>query len=77
MLDNSSAAAMRDPMLCEAVARTLSAGALRFGQLEGVTAALFNLLNKHEHLPGPLAQLAAFSARRNDDNRLVNVLLIC
>lgn len=71
MLDNSSAAAMRDPVVGEAVARILTAGALRFGQLEGVTAALFNLLNKHEHLPGPLAQLAAFSARRGDDNRLV------
>ena len=71
MLDNGSPAVMRDPVVGEAVARVLAAGALRFGQLEGVTAALFNLLNKHEHLPAPLAHIAAFSARRNDDNRLV------
>ena len=71
MLDNTSTAVMRDAVVFEAVARILSAGALRFGQLEGVTAAVFDLLNKHEHLPGPLAGIAAFSAHRNNDNRLV------
>jgi len=43
----------------------------RFGQLESVTNQLFNLLNKHEHLAGPLAALAAHPALRSDDSRLV------
>jgi len=43
----------------------------RFGQLESVTNQLFNLLNKHEHLAGPVAALAAQPALRGDDSRLV------
>ena len=48
----------------------------RFGQLESVTNQLFNLLNKHEHLAGPVAALAAHPALRSDDSRLVRTEIL-
>jgi hypothetical protein len=32
---------------------------------------LFDLLNKHEHIPAVLAHITEFVSRRNHDNRLV------
>ena len=43
----------------------LGACALKWGQLENVTTSLVHLLNKHEHLPGPIAECAAAAADRH------------
>lgn len=49
-----------------------AAAALRYGQLEPVAHALFDVLNKHEHIPAVIADIAEFASRRNHDNRLVS-----
>lgn len=48
-----------------------AATALRHGQLEPVAHALFDVLNKHEHIPAVVADIAAFASLRNHDSRLV------
>ena len=48
----------------------LGACALKWGQLDNVTTALVHLLNKHEHLPGPIAECAAVAADRHENARL-------
>ena len=48
----------------------LGACALKWGQLENVTTSLVHLLNKHEHLPGPIAECAAAAADRHENARL-------
>ena len=53
----------------------LGACALKWGQLENVTTALVHLLNKHEHLPGPIAECAAIAADRFENARLAAALL--
>ena len=40
-----------------------------------VTTALLHLLNKHEHLPGPVAELAEAAVKRHGDSRLAVSLL--
>ena len=50
---------------------TAAAAALRYNQLEPVACMLFDLLNKHEHIPAVLADITEFVSRRNHDNRLV------
>ena len=40
-----------------------------------VTTALLHLLNKHEHLPGPVAELAEAAVKRHGDSRLAVALL--
>jgi hypothetical protein len=50
---------------------TTAAAALRYNQLEPVACMLFDLLNKHEHIPAVLADITEFISRRNHDNRLV------
>lgn len=50
---------------------TAAAAALRYNQLEPVACVLFDLLNKHEHIPAVLADITEFVSRRNHDNRLV------
>jgi hypothetical protein len=72
MLDNPNSAAMKDKAVREAVFRILSVAALRYAQLESISASLVNLLSKHEHLPPVLAQLAEFAAATNSDGRLVS-----
>jgi condensin complex subunit 1 len=47
----------------------------RHGQLVTVTTALLHLLNKHEHLPGPVAELAEAAVKRHGDSRLAVALL--
>ena len=53
----------------------LGACALKWGQLDNVTTALVHLLNKHEHLPGPIAECAAVAADRHENARLAAALL--
>ena len=50
---------------------TAAAAALRYNQLEPVACVMFDLLNKHEHIPAVLADITEFVSRRNHDNRLV------
>lgn len=35
---------------------------------------LFDVLNKHEHIPAVIADIAEFASHRNHDNRLVRPL---
>ena len=49
--------------------------ALKWGQLEQVTTALIHLLNKHEHLPGPIAELASSAADRFENAHLAAALI--
>jgi hypothetical protein len=48
----------------------------RYGQLESVTSAVSDLLNKHEHTPAPLAELLRVSVVQWGDARLVRRLLL-
>lgn len=51
-----------------------AATALRYGQVESVAHGLFDVLNKHEHIPAVIADIAEFASHRNHDNRLVRPL---
>ena len=53
----------------------LGACALKWGQLDTVVTALVHLLNKHEHLPGPIAECVAVAADRHENARLAAALL--
>ena len=58
--------ALRSKITKGAAFSMLGACALKWGQLENVTTALVHLLNKHEHLPGPIAECAAVAADRRE-----------
>lgn len=55
----------------EAAFKLLSALTHRYGQLDVVGGALVDLMNKHEHLPAALAELAEYAAQHHNDPRLV------
>ena len=67
--------ALRSKITKSAAFSMLGACALKWGQLENVTTALVHLLNKHEHLPGPIAECAAIAADRFENARLAAALL--
>ena len=67
--------ALRSKITKGAAFSMLGACALKWGQLENVTTALVHLLNKHEHLPGPIAECAAVAADRFENARLAAALL--
>ena len=67
--------ALRSKITKGAAFSMLGACALKWGQLENVTTALAHLLNKHEHLPGPIAECAAVAADRFENARLAAALL--
>ena len=67
--------ALRSKITKNAAFSMLGACALKWGQLENVTTALVHLLNKHEHLPGPIAECAAIAADRFENARLAAALL--
>ena len=67
--------ALRSKITKGAAFSMLGACALKWGQLENVTTALAHLLNKHEHLPGPIAECAAIAADRFENARLAAALL--
>ena len=67
--------ALRSKITKGAAFSMLGACALKWGQLENVTTALVHLLNKHEHLPGPIAECAAIAADRFENARLAAALL--
>ena len=53
-------------------AHVLVVAALKYNQLEGVSTALVDLLNKHEHTPAPVAELLRYSIAQYDDARLAS-----
>ena len=55
----------------EGAFRLLAALAHRFQQLDVVTGAMVGLLNKLDHVPAVLAELAEFALTRHGDARLV------
>ena len=67
--------ALRSKITKHASFNMLGACALKWGQLENVTTTLVHLLNKHEHLPGPIAECAAVAADRFENARLAAALL--
>ncbi|KAK9823736.1 hypothetical protein WJX72_005030 [[Myrmecia] bisecta] len=71
----ASAAAVKNKGNRDSAARILSACALKYQQLETISASLVALLNKHEHLPAPLAEVAQISANLYEDNRLAVEML--
>ena len=70
-----SQTALRSKVTKAAAFDMLGACALKWGQLENVTTSLVHLLNKHEHLPGPIAECAAAAADRHENARLAASLL--
>ena len=70
-----SQSALRSKVTKAAAFDMLGACALKWGQLENVTTSLLHLLNKHEHLPGPIAECAAAAADRHENARLAASLL--
>lgn len=66
-----SPTAVRSRTAKEASFRMMAALALRYQQLDVAAGDLVDLLNKHEHLPAVLAELAAFAAQQYEDSRLV------
>lgn len=67
-----SAVALKTKAVKEGSFKLLSALAHRFQQQDVVTGALVDLMNKHEHLPNVLAELAEFSYNRYTDASLVS-----
>lgn len=70
-----SQGALRSKITKGAAFDMLGACALKWGQLDNVTTALVHLLNKHEHLPGPIAECAAAASDRHENARLAAALL--
>lgn len=72
-LENS--AAMKSKVTKRATFEMMGSCALKWGQLEQVTTALIHLLNKCEHLPGPIAELASNAADRFENAHLAAALI--
>lgn len=53
----------------------IGATALKYGQLEGMSNGLVDLLNKHDHVPVVISELVADASRRYDDSRLAETVL--
>lgn len=66
-----SNAALKTKAVKEGSFKLLTALAHSYKQLDTVCGALVDLLNKHEHAPVVLAELAEFAAVRHGDARLV------
>lgn len=66
-----SSAALKMKAVKEGAFKLLSALAHRYQQLDVVCGALVDLLNKLEHVPPILAELADFALGRYGDARLV------
>ena len=65
-------AALKTKAVREGAFKLLSSLAHRFQQLDTVTGALIDLLNKHEHVPAVLAELSEFAFVKYGDARLVS-----
>jgi len=72
-LENQSA--LKSRVTKQAAYEMLGSCALKWGQLEQVTTALIDLLNKFEHLPGPIAELASAAADRFENAHLAAALI--
>jgi len=68
-------AALKSKVTKQATFQMLGSCALKWGQLEQVTTALIHLLNKYEHLPGPIAELASTAADRFENAHLAAALI--
>ena len=68
-------AALKSKVTKRAAFEMMGSCALKWGQLEQVTTALIHLLNKHEHLPGPIAELASSAADRFENAHLAAALI--
>ena len=67
-----SSAALKLKAVKEGAFKLLSALAHRYQQLDVVSGALVDVLNKQEHVPPVLAELADFAFVRYGDARLVS-----
>jgi len=68
-------AALKSRVTKQAAFEMLGSCALKWGQLEQVTTALIDLLNKFEHLPAPIAELASAAADRFENAHLAAALI--
>ena len=68
-------AALKSRVTKNAAFEMLGSCALKWGQLEQVTTALIDLLNKFEHLPAPIAELASAAADRFENAHLASALI--
>lgn len=68
-------AALKSKVTKRAAFEMMGSCALKWGQLEQVTTALIHLLNKCEHLPGPIAELASAAADRFENAHLAAALI--
>ena len=66
-----TSAALKIKAVKEGAFKLLSALAYKYQQLDVVCGALVDLLNKQEHVPQVLAELADFALVRHGDARLV------
>lgn len=67
-----SQSAIRSKVVKEAAFQLTTALALRYQQLDVVAATAVDLLNKFEHLPTIMAELAEFAMQHTSDARLVS-----
>ena len=68
-------AALKSKVTKRAAFEMMGSCALKWGQLEQVTTALIHLLNKCEHLSGPIAELASAAADRFENAHLAAALI--
>jgi len=69
-----SSAAVKNRSVKEASFKLLSALVHKYQQLDVVSGAMIDLMNKHEHLSTTLAELAEFASQHHNDPRLVSPL---
>jgi hypothetical protein len=67
-----SSAAVKNKSVKEASFKLLSALVHKYQQMDVVSGAMIDLMNKHEHLPTTLAELAEFASQHHSDSRLVS-----
>lgn len=71
----SSTQAIKSRELKQHLCSLVGATALKYGQLEGMSNGLVDLLNKHEHVPVIISEIVADASRRYDDSRLAETVL--
>lgn len=70
-----SVQAIKSKELKQHLCSLVGATALKYGQLEGMSNGLVDLLNKHEHVPVVISEVVADASRRYDDSRLAELVL--
>ena len=63
--------AVKDALSRESMFRILGYCAIKYRQTEATTAALVDLLSKHDHLPTACAEMAEWVSEKLGDNQLV------